>query len=113
MAGSASKDSSSSNSQKTSGTSALADLPEVAALKRRRRRLLWTVVSMLVAAGVAAKPAYKVVKHWRCTKLAEESAQLLEQGDVEQAFSRARAAHQLLPEEPAALRAVARVLSAR
>ena len=114
MAGLGSKDSSpQTGSQKTSGTSALADLPEVAALKRRRRRILWTLAALVLVAGVSAKPVYTVVKRWRCTSLAQESTELLKKGDVEQAFSRARAAHQLIPEEPEALRAVARVLTAR
>lgn len=114
MAGLGSKDSSpQTGSQKTSGTSALADLPEVAALKRRRRRILGTFAALVLVAGVSAKPVYAVVKRWRCTSLAQESTELLERGDVEQAFSRARAAHQLIPEEPEALRAVARVLTAR
>lgn len=112
-ASAASKDSSKSSLQNASGNSALTDLPEVAAFKRRRRRILWAIAGVLLISGSAAEPAYKVVKHWRCVKLAKESADLLERREMEQAFSRARAAHQLLPEEPEALRAMARVLSAR
>ncbi|RYD62216.1 MAG: hypothetical protein EOP83_15180 [Verrucomicrobiaceae bacterium] len=100
-------------SQKTSGVSGLADLPEVAAVKRRRKRILWTFAALLLIGGISAKPGFAAVKRWRCGKLAEESAELLDRRDVEQAFSKARAAHQLLPEEPRALRAVAKALAAR
>ncbi len=101
------------NSQTTFGSSALADLPEIAALKRRRRRILWTLSAVLLLAAVSAKPGFAAFKRWRCVKLAEESAELLGRGETEQAFSRARAAHQLIPQEPQALRAVARVFTIR
>src|SRR5690242_19068417 len=91
---------SSQSRRAASAGSALADLPEIAALKRRRRRLLLILLALAVSVGVGIKPAYRGVKRWRCGALAQESRELLKKGDLEEAFNRARAAHQLLPEDP-------------
>ncbi len=91
----------------------LADLPEVAALKRLRRRWIIALLVITLLGVLLAKPGYRAVKEWRCRAIAAESLRLLEDGRREEAFDRARAAHQLLPTEPAALRAVAHVVADR
>jgi len=79
--------------------------------KRFRTRLIIiaTVLLLLLAALIGGKPIYHWGKRWRARQLAAQAEAALDAGRWEEASGKARAAYQLTVEEPAALRAVARV----
>ncbi len=86
----------------------------LAGKKRRRRRLVAAGVAAVVAVGlaVAAKPSYRAVKGWRARQMALAAEALTGQEKWADALAKARAAYQLRPEEPAAIRAVAHLQNA-
>src|ERR1051325_962873 len=89
------------------------DVPPRWLSKMLLRRIVVGLVlaGLLTAGGFVARPAYRQFKRWRSTRLAAESARLLEQQQLSQAQAKARAALLLAPGEPAALRAMASALS--
>jgi tetratricopeptide (TPR) repeat protein len=91
----------------------LADLPEVAALKRRRRRLALALLVFALLGVMVAKPCYTTFRSWRARALAADAAKLILDGQLDAALAKARSAHQLVPTEPSALRAIGDVLAAR
>lgn len=86
----------------------------LAGKKRRRRRLVAAGVAAVVALGLAlaAKPIYRAVKGWRARQMAQAAEALTGQEKWADALAKARAAYQLRPEEPAAIRAVAHLQNA-
>jgi predicted Zn-dependent protease len=86
-------------------------LPDLTAAPRRRRWLVALAVVALVAA-VAARPAYRAVKHWRAANLAQQAEQFLGQKQWLDAARTAHAALQLHHEQPRAPLVLARSLGA-
>lgn len=78
---------------------------------RRLRRWLITLVVLLVVAAVGGPPVYRRAKIWRARGLAAEAERLLGEKKLPEASAKAQAAIGLAPGEPAAWRAVARVLT--
>jgi tetratricopeptide (TPR) repeat protein len=75
-----------------------------------KRTMFWVgVLGAAVGAGFSAKPLYREGKAWRARRLSLEVERYVGEGRVEEAMERARRAYQLKPDEPAAMRAVARV----
>src|SRR5258708_30055461 len=79
----------------------------------RRRRWWWVlgIAATLVLVAAAVRPVYRWGKAWRGRALAAEAEPLIEAGKWEDAVSKARAAYQLAPDEPATLRALAHLYS--
>ena len=89
--------------------------PQLLAVKKRRQRWLIAGGFCAVAALVLAfefKPVYRAVKGWRARHLAAQAEALTAQEKWPEALAKARAAYQLQPGEPAAIRAVAHLQNA-
>lgn len=81
---------------------------------RRNRRLIWTFVAVVAIGLIAlAKPAYRFANGARARWLAGSALKLAEKRDLDKAILQAHAAYQLKPDEPVALRTMARVLALR
>src|SRR5881392_567415 len=81
---------------------------------RRRRRLVVVIMLVLVVALVAVfggKPIVHSIKAWQARRHAREAFALIDKEQWNDARKEATAAFQLWPNEPQALRAVARFLS--
>jgi tetratricopeptide (TPR) repeat protein len=82
--------------------------------RRKRRRWLLTAIALLlfaVVGVVAARPARHFIKGWQARRHAERAFVFIEQEKWREARHEATAAYRLSPNEPQALRAVARLLS--
>ena len=89
--------------------------PQLLAEKKRRRRWLLAAGLCAVAAlalAFEAKPVYRAVKGWRARQMAQQAEALTAQEKWPAALGKARAAYQLMPDEPAAMRAVAHLQNA-
>lgn len=77
---------------------------------------MWIIAGLvllgLAAAALALKPLYRAGKNWRSRQLSVQAEGFISAGKWEEAAGQARAAYQLSPEEPAALRAVAHLQGA-
>src|SRR5438874_12702334 len=88
--------------------------PELRQQRRRRRRLLkiWGgIVLVLVLVLVVARPTRHAIKSWQARRHAAKALTLIDQEQWKDGSAEARTAYQLRPAEPAAIRAVARLLS--
>jgi hypothetical protein len=75
-----------------------------------KRAAMWAlVIGGGVGALVAAKPVYRESKAWRARRLGLQVEALISEGRLDGAVEKARAAYQLKPDEPASMRAAARV----
>ncbi len=82
--------------------------------KRKRRRLIVGIcaaVAFTCIAPLAARPVRNAIKGWQARRHAEKAFTLIEEANWKDARNEAVAAFQLGPEEPQALRAIARLLS--
>jgi tetratricopeptide (TPR) repeat protein len=82
--------------------------------KRKRRRLLliaFLILLMLVASFFAARPVRNSVRTWQSRRHADRAFTFIDQQKWHEARDEATAAYQLQPNEPQAIRAVARLLS--
>ena len=87
---------------------------EIRLRKRKRFRLVLLLAIVLVlglALGFGARPAGRAIKAWQSRRHAARVVPLLEKEQWSEARDEAVAAYQLRPNEPEALRAVARYLS--
>lgn len=74
----------------------------------RERWRWWAGVGLVLLAGLlAARPAYQASKRWRARTMAVEAERSIQAERWEEAFRQAQAAYQLVPTEPASVRAVA------
>ncbi|MCC7375223.1 MAG: hypothetical protein IT581_11270 [Verrucomicrobiales bacterium] len=82
--------------------------------ERSPRRLRWIAVLgflvMVLLAIPAARPTWRAIKNWRATQFLDQAEELLAENQVALAFERARAALQLVPQRPDAMRLNARIL---
>ena len=79
----------------------------------RRIAVLWLVAVAVLAGGVfGGKPLYRVLTGWRAKRLAAQAEALLGENKQKPAFAKAQAAFLLRPASPAAVRAMARTLTA-
>ena len=88
--------------------------PEVRQQRRQRRRLFkigGAIVLVLVLVLVIARPTRHAIKSWQARRHAEKAMILIDQEQWKEGSDEARAAYQLRPGEPAAIRAVARLLT--
>src|SRR5436190_5641118 len=84
------------------------------ALARRRRRLVIVAivfVALVLGAIFGGKPVAHAVKAWQARRHARDAFALMEKEQWNDARKEATAAYQLWPNEPQAIRAVARFLS--
>lgn len=80
--------------------------------RRRRRYLIGVAIALLLVLGFfAARPARNAVKAWQARRHADKAFALIRAEKWNDATREARAAYQLHPGEPAAIRAVARLLT--
>ena len=83
--------------------------------RRRKGRRLVVVLALLLLLGLGgvfgARPAAHAIKAWQARRHARETFALIEKEQWNDARKEATAAYQLWPEEPEAIRAVARFLS--
>jgi len=80
---------------------------------RVRRLSIGLVVAAAVLLGIfTIKPLYRLGKGWRARQLSLEAEGFITAGRWEDATLKARAAYQLMPDEPAAIRAIAHLQSA-
>lgn len=87
---------------------------EVRLRKRKRRQVvvgLIATIALVAVATLAARPVRDAIKGWQSRRHAEKAFALIEQSNWKEARDDAVAAFQLRPEEPQALRAVARLLA--
>ena len=87
---------------------------EIEALDRRRRQLVIVAivfVALVLAAIFGGKPVAHAVKAWQARRHARDAFALMEKEQWNDARKEATAAYQLWPNEPEAIRAVARFLS--
>ncbi|HZE57623.1 MAG TPA: hypothetical protein VE031_07195 [Chthoniobacterales bacterium] len=87
---------------------------EIEALDRRRRQLVIVAivfVALVLAAIFGGKPVAHAVKAWQARRHARDAFALMEKEQWNDARKEATAAYQLWPNEPQAIRAVARFLS--
>ena len=87
---------------------------ELALRTRKRRRLLIALVLVLVfvlGAVFGGRPVMHAIKAWQARRHAQSAFALLEKEQWNDARKEATAAYQLWPDEPEAIRAVARFLS--
>src|SRR3954470_2279028 len=87
---------------------------ELAQRARKRKRLLIAVViliALVLGAVFGGKPAMHAVKAWQARRHAATAFSLMEKEQWNDARKEATAAYQLWPDEPQAIRAVARFLS--
>ena len=90
----------------------MASSPSAASSQSARRWLYVAVVLLLLAVVVFfARPVYLRLKAWRSQNLVKQSTELLERGQWSEARTKAHAAVLLTPNDPAAMRAMAQVLS--
>jgi len=81
--------------------------------KLRRIAIISLVVAILLTGGFfGAKPSYRVLTNWRAKRLAAQAGQLMSEGQGKQALEKAQAAFLLRPTSPAAIRAMAKSLTA-
>jgi hypothetical protein len=84
-------------------------------LRRRKRKRLVVILVLLVALGLGGlfggRPALHGVKAWQARRHARKAFALIEKEEWSEARKEATAAMQLWPNEPEAIRAVARFLS--
>src|SRR5262245_47887623 len=88
--------------------------PELRHYLQRRRRYFKVgggVVLVLLLVFVLARPARHAIKAWQARRHAGKAFSLIETEKWNLASAEARAGYQLWPSEPAAIRAVARLLS--
>jgi hypothetical protein len=82
--------------------------------ERSPHRLRWFAMLGLLALGAlaipAGRPAWRAVKDWRASQFLSQAEDLLVEQQVALAFERARAAIQLVPQRPDAMRLNARIL---
>jgi predicted Zn-dependent protease len=79
---------------------------------KRRRIISFSILAvLLVVLAIQARPLYRAIKGWRARALAGEVDELIAKDQFEAAAEKARAAYQLKPDEPAAVRALARLSS--
>lgn len=67
---------------------------------------------LIIVGMVTFKPIYRVGKGWRARQLSQQAEAFIATERWDDAMAKARAAYQLKPDEPAAVRAVARLQSA-
>src|SRR5256714_5165866 len=82
--------------------------------RRKRRRWLLTAIALLlfaVVGVVAARPVRHFIKGWQARRHAERAFVFIDQEKWPEARDEATAAYRLSPNEPQALRALARLLS--
>ncbi|MBL9139706.1 MAG: hypothetical protein JNK85_27805 [Verrucomicrobiales bacterium] len=83
--------------------------------ERSHRRVRWiAIVVLVVGASIViptARPAWQTIKNWRASQFLREAETLLADQQVALAFERARAAIQLVPQRPDAMRLNARILA--
>src|SRR5260370_25094488 len=82
--------------------------------KGKRRRLLliaFLILLVLVASFFAARPVRNSVRTWQARRHADRAFTFIDQQKWHEARDEASAAYQLQPNEPQAIRAVARLLS--
>ncbi|MFN2623980.1 MAG: hypothetical protein ABR611_14170 [Chthoniobacterales bacterium] len=87
---------------------------ELEARNRKRKRLVIAgavLVALAIGAVFGGKPAAHAVKAWQARRHAREAFALMEKEQWNDARKEATAAYQLWPDEPEAIRAVARFLS--
>ncbi len=87
---------------------------EVRLRRQKRRRLIIAIASAITVvcvATIAARPVRNAIKGWQSRRHAEQAFALIEQMNWKAARTEAVAAYQLRPDEPQALRAIARLLS--
>src|SRR5882762_10409480 len=83
--------------------------------KARHRRIavtLLVIVALLAGGFFGGRPVYRVFTGWRAKRLATQAEKLLAQNQAKQAFEKAQAAFLLRPSAPAAVRAMAKTLTA-
>ncbi len=80
--------------------------------RKRLYIILGVAAVLLLAAGLAARPAYRWFKQWRALQMAEASAQALRSKDLKTAAEKAESAMRLWPWDARVTRQEARVLSA-
>ena len=84
-------------------------------LRQRKRRRLVLLLALVLVLGLlvffAGRPVRDAIKGWQARRHAEKAFAFIEQSNWKEARSEAVAAYQLRFDEPAALRAVARMLS--
>jgi predicted Zn-dependent protease len=84
--------------------------PQLQAERMRRRRGLWIAgICTVIALGLAlaSKPIYRAGKGWRARHLAADAEVLMTEEKWADALTKVKAAYQLEPDEPEAMRAVA------
>jgi tetratricopeptide (TPR) repeat protein len=82
--------------------------------RRRRKRLLILAASaavLILAVVFLGRPTLHFIKAWQARRQAREAMELIEKEQWNDARKKATAAYQLWPNEPEAIRAVARFLS--
>src|SRR3954454_7079633 len=87
---------------------------EMALRQRKRRRLVIVAIALLVlvlGAFFGGRPVSHGIKAWQSRRHASEAFSLMEKEQWNDARKEATAAYQLWPDEPQAIRAVARFLS--
>ena len=87
---------------------------EIRLRKQKRRRILTLgtiVIGILLAGFLGAKPTLHAIKSWQARRHAGKAFAAIENGAWFEARKEAAAAYQLRPQEPQAVRAVARFLS--
>jgi hypothetical protein len=84
-------------------------------LQRRKRKRLFLalalVLALLLGAAFGGRPAMHAIKAWQARRHADKAFAFLEKEQWNEARKEATAAYQLWPDEPEAIRAVARFLS--
>src|SRR5437870_5134932 len=84
--------------------------PQLQEERKRRRRWIILLVVLAVVVGaivVGFKPLYGMVKGWRARRLAEKVEVEIREKKWQDAMNHAKAAYQLKPDEPMAMRAAA------
>jgi tetratricopeptide (TPR) repeat protein len=79
--------------------------------KRRRIIVGLVLVALVVILAFQARPLYSGIKGWRARGLIKEVNTLIEKGEWKTASEKGMAAYHLKPDEPAVLRALARLQS--
>lgn len=84
-----------------------------AAYPRRRRRWPWivagTLVVLIVAGALSARPAWRMVKSLRAQRFLQQSEEFIAQEEWTKALERVRSALQLAPEDPKVMRHAAQL----
>lgn len=79
---------------------------------RRLAVISLVVVVLLTGVFLGGRPAYRVLTNWRAKRLAAQAEKLLDENQGKQALEKAQAAFLLRPTSPAAVRAMAKTLTA-